>query len=170
MKTYRFGKDRLSVSCDFKEEVPENEAEEYLQYLMIWKFTRRLLIRTLLFDYGRLHKLEGYAVLMAHGESRQENWVFYDNQNTGKPFSVQNWIDRKDGRFLGIFLYCCNERGHTISSDNSIVIHARDKITLDDLSRGNHIQIYVPEYGYIGGNYRKLNQAIAETRAKLRKQ
>jgi hypothetical protein len=71
--------------------------------------------------YGRFNKLPRIALLEAHGDANGD-WVFYDGDNGEIERSVQNWINRKDGKYSALLLCVCNPESHTPRSKKSILV------------------------------------------------
>jgi len=68
--------------------------------------------------YGKIHGLDRYAFLAAHGYTNGK-WGCFDGK---KEYTVQSWIDRVDGRYSGLLLCVCNPGNHTPKSKKSILV------------------------------------------------
>lgn len=68
--------------------------------------------------YSKENKLERIAILDAHGDVKDKKWCYSNGKNL---FSVQSWINKMDGKYKLLILKVCNEKGHGISSKESVV-------------------------------------------------
>jgi len=151
MRNYIFGESQYyqSSDCSYRSNTPEDLERRVGS--MVRYFTKRRLFRELLGLYGLRNRLSGYVLLEAHGVLDREEWMFFDGK---RRYAMQNWIYGVDGQALAILLLCCDPHKYSICSEHSILIHPRDPIDIFDLIRGDHLKIYVPEYGYLDEGYR----------------
>jgi hypothetical protein len=93
------------------------------------------------------HGLKGKAILCAHGGDRNGNWMFYDSKNL---YRVQTWINKYDGAYSALMLYCCNPGHLEVKSKRSVLL-----LPNADYNRGLHrmgkvqVELFVPGYGYM---------------------
>lgn len=95
---------------------------------------------------SKLRGLSGKAILSAHGNSKDNKWV-YSNEGL---HLVQDWIDEMDGKYAALLLACCNPDAHEISSQRSAVLAVNyDQCEiLQSLGEGK-FELYLPGIGYI---------------------
>ncbi len=124
-----------------------NHAEKILSAV-----TRTKIVRDLIAEYHERTGLSGFAILDAHGTVNKWPWFWKDGK---RDLSVQNWINRMDGDFLGIVIGCCfpyknvRDSENGIFSRSSIVIHPKGFANLRDLSLLRKLNIYIPGRGYV---------------------
>ena len=68
--------------------------------------------------YGKIHGLNKYGILLAHGDTNGK-WVYFDDE---KEPAVQSWINKVDGKYSGLLLCVCNPGSHTPKSKKSILL------------------------------------------------
>lgn len=70
------------------------------------------------FRRGRKCRL---GVLVAHGDVADGSWVYLDGETREK---IQEWVDKRDGRYACIFVLCCNPGSLSLVSKNSLLVFA----------------------------------------------
>ena len=152
MRNLSYNENLISVSSNIHVEYKikgnlRNHEERILRAV-----TRTRRVKDLIAEHRDRTGLSGFAILDAHGTVNKWPWLFVDGN---REISVQNWINRMDGDFLGIVIGCCfpyktvrkGEIG--VSSRSSMVIHPRGFASLRDLSLLRNLYIYIPDEGYI---------------------
>lgn len=95
----------------------------------------------------RFSLLKGIIILDAHGDEKEGKFVYWDGD---KSYSVQNWINKQDGRTAALILACCNPASLEIRSRKSIVLVPDQTFSGERLDKGEvTIEMYVPKIGYI---------------------
>jgi hypothetical protein len=96
--------------------------------------------------YGKLKKLERYAMLCAHGDDAGK-WVYYDGE---RQFNVQSWVNKHDGKYSGLLLDSCNPGNYTPISKKSILFVPDTDVDFRCGARGKTIfSLLVPGIGEI---------------------
>ena len=99
-----------------------------------------------------LFSAEKTAILHTHGGILDGKWVYQDTRLFGKKyFPIQNWINKNDGKYDVLFITACGKMPESkINSKKSIVVHAKESFSLDDLARRKvNLFVYLPEEGYV---------------------
>ncbi len=159
MKAVHFGKNTIvSLAVHRDWELNYRGGLEAHLKSFIWHFTRRILYRELLDVYSTKHGLEGHLLLKAHAHARPEDGTptFYDRD---RGYNLQNFVDKHDGRYLAILLFCCNEEHYELHSRASIIIHPNTCLNIVDLHNTKNLQLYMPNEGYLRTS-RQLRKAI----------
>ncbi len=158
MITRRNGDITLYIASDLREDV---KSLEWSASAIVKDFLRRRLFRKLLQEYSARTGLKGYALLNAHGGPKNNRWRFWDGKST---VDVQDWINAMDGKYLALFLKCCNRKNQEVESDASIVLHPHSKISELALMQGYNPRLHFPGEGYLESNPYKLKRTIEELR------
>ncbi|HLF54688.1 MAG TPA: hypothetical protein VI612_03130 [Candidatus Nanoarchaeia archaeon] len=158
MITRRKGDITLYIASDQRGAV---EGLEWAASAIVKDFLRRRLFRELLREYSESTGLKGYALLNAHGGPKNNRWQFWDGKST---VDVQDWINEMDGKYLAIFLKCCNRKNQDVESDASIVLHPHSKISQLQLMLGYSPRLHFPGEGYLERNPYRLRRTIEELR------
>ncbi|MDP2672754.1 MAG: hypothetical protein Q8O84_02995 [Nanoarchaeota archaeon] len=97
-----------------------------------------------------LRSSDSRAILLVHGGILNREWVYEDNTFFGKKYiPIQNWINKYDGKYDDLFILACGGNCE-IKSKKSIVIHAKEDFSLDELARHQiKMHVYIPRKGYI---------------------
>lgn len=114
-------------------------------------------------DYSQETGLEGLCMLAADGffrfrkpltladalsfdRNRVFEWIYWDNE---RRYSVQEWINQQDGKYLALLLYCCNPLNLDVHSRSSILF-VPDNIYSVFLQAGREVKVrmFVPGVGY----------------------
>lgn len=95
--------------------------------------------------------MKSMAILHAHGGKINNVWVYQDETFFYKKFkSIQDWINKNDGKYDILFITACNGAQFEIKSKKSIIVHAKKDFSLNDLmSHKIKLYIYIPNKGYI---------------------
>lgn len=157
MREHTNGLDTICIASDVFDQV--GDFDEYLDWA-IHSFTRRPLVKELLFTHSDITRKNGYLVVDAHGNGNP--WHMKDGE---RKYYVQNWINQRDGTYSAIFFFTCNPEKCEIKSAQSIILHAHGDITYEELHRGADLRIYVPEQGYLDSCY-KIKKAIKQLNQK----
>ncbi|MAH32907.1 hypothetical protein CL615_00795 [archaeon] len=100
--------------------------------------------------YGELTGLKDYAILDAHGSDQDVTWMYDDGKNLR---NVQKWIDKNDGKYLGLFLVVCNPSSLEITTNQSLVLAPNDDYSKMDHILGKvQVELYAPKIGNVS-NY-----------------
>lgn len=159
--TRRSGDITLYIASDLREAVGVVGQLEWAASVLLRNFLRRRLFRELLLEYSARTGLKGYALLNAHGGSKNNRWHFRDGKST---VDVQDWINETDGKYLALFIKCCNRKNYDIESDASIVLHPHSKISELALIHGYNMRLHFPGEGYLERSPYKLRRTIDELR------
>ena len=159
MQTYNFEGVKYYESKEFFD--AECPTEQCHVENTIFDFTKRHGFRRIIDVYKRTSGLEGYVLLHAHGSRKSQAWSFADGK---RRHNMQDFIDRHDGDALAVLLQCCNPHKEEISSEKSLVIHAKHNFTWLDLMRGGHLRMFIPGIGYLEDRKYALTEAIEKLR------
>ena len=99
-----------------------------------------------------LYSADSIAILHAHGGVLNGKWVYQDTRLFGKKFiPVQDWINKCDGKYDVLFTTACGTKSESkINSKKSIVVHAKENFSLDELKRHQiKMHVYIPGKGYL---------------------
>jgi len=155
MIIHKSGGNVLYLSGTFSDTYDDYESREDVIRPLVRMFRKRRLFREVIDLYQGLTGLEGYAILHAHG-GRKRLWKYSDRK---RKLPVQNWVNRLDGEYLGLFVAVCNNYNKDIESEKSIVVHLNKNSSFIGVGRGGCLRLFVPGYGYLD-NWRKLRGAI----------
>jgi len=185
MKKYTVGTIDTYVSKEMMDELNINYAEGYKEIEDIKKenMEERLTKHNLdhairsFFDenpeykkvidlYSKLIKKNKVVCLSAHGgDNDYGEWVFEHNK---QEYSVQDWINKQDGKYAAILLNVCNESGRTITSKKSMVL-APNYIWGDFVKwqeGGQLLDLYLPKKGYLDSY--TIDYEISELEKKIK--
>ncbi|MBI2024850.1 MAG: hypothetical protein HYT03_02065 [Candidatus Harrisonbacteria bacterium] len=74
--------------------------------------------------YSKITDLSNHAMLFAHGSSTRhlfkKNYWQYSDDGTQRP--IQEWIDAHDGKYLCLFIWCCNGANFRPRTKRSLLI------------------------------------------------
>jgi hypothetical protein len=98
--------------------------------------------------YSQMNNLKRNAILAAHGDDERNTWLYYTGENGGIP--VQKWINKMDGKYAVLMLYCCNPGAHTIYSKKSAVLASNSVYSpMKQMSGKLQIELFLPPLGYV---------------------
>lgn len=124
----------LKEEMQLVEETPKKElnSQEICQIFAeaaLSSISEDLAIREYQKLYGKLIGLEKIAILNAHGDVSEGNWVYIDEKQE-RP--VQNWINKRDGKYSSLILFSCyNPHELNLSSKKSLLLIPDRIIGLD---------------------------------------
>jgi hypothetical protein len=113
------------VSGDYSKELGQMDYLTLLAVYVIYPLLNKIKDR----DYSKKT-----CVLFAHGSSNSKGeWIYTDPKIfINKNNRVQKWINKYDGRFKNLILFCCNPDAKDIKSKHSVVFAPNDSISIDD--------------------------------------
>jgi hypothetical protein len=87
------------------------------------------------------------AVLDAHGNTRNNQWVYCSG---GEQRLVQSWIRKQDGLYAAIFMHCCNADAHSIATSKSLLFVPSTTVSYNDIINATtHIELVAPYVRHI---------------------
>jgi hypothetical protein len=145
MRTFTLGQGDLYLGDHERGDRLEstNDAQDFLDEKLDQFFGNAHEYRAYIDLYGRVHGLEKYALLAAHGDTNGE-WVYLDG---GKEHAVQSWINKVDGDYSGLLLCVCNPGSHTPNSAKSILLVPDSDIDYRTGERDPIFSLLVPKVG-----------------------
>lgn len=117
--------------------------------------------------YGQISGLEKSVILIAHGDTKDNDWIYHDKD---KEYLVQEWINSVDGKYSGLLFCVCNPGTHTPKSKKSILMIPDSDVDFvgdGGVFTGRNVcfDLYVPEIGII--NSYEIEHEIEKLERKL---
>jgi len=118
--------------------------------------------RKIMDDYPQETDLEGLCMLAADGffgfkpfkiqdilhfdRNNVFQWIYWDN---GRRYSVQEWVNQQDGKYLALLLYVCNPLNLDVHSQSSILFAPDNTFSLFlQGGRAVNIRMFIPGVGW----------------------
>lgn len=139
-------KDHLKKVRNIPQVSEKKSAQEFLDHkLEELGFGVNSKSRELVDLFGKIHNLDRYALLAAHGDEYGQ-WTYFDE---GKEHTVQSWINKVDGKYSGILLCVCNPENYTPSSKKSVLLVPDNDIDLRNSNQNCIFSLILPEIGEV---------------------
>lgn len=136
----------------------EEVKKSLLEYPIDWRLRHYPHFQKFIDLNAQKNNLSRSAVLCAHGgyDCQNKQWTYQLTDEEKKP--VRGWINKNDGKYSVLFLYCCNSGNQKVSSKKSaILVPDTDYFGAGREDGGANLELYVPKIGYID-SYREEAQ------------
>lgn len=130
------------------QEPPEDELEaDMFLDIRMKSFLENKSYNAVINHYTKNNDLSGICMLIAHGDSYKNKWIYSDSKND---FSVQSWINKKDGQYGLLILRCCNLDAVPVQSKKSAIIFPNMDYSDAMLNDGEvQLELFIPGRGYL---------------------
>jgi len=99
-------------------------------------------------EFSKESGLDGIAILGAHGDYKNGEFVYLDHEDETKP--VEDWVLENDGKYAALFLFVCNGESARIQpAKHSLLVVPEGDIHYDNTEiiapNGDTYRIYMEE-------------------------
>jgi hypothetical protein len=96
---------------------------------------------------AKKNNLEKIAILAAHGQDKNNKWVYFVNEEAK---SMQRWISSMDGKYKAIILYSCNPGRNEVYTRKTPIIAPNETFSHKLLNQGKvQIELVMPGTGHV---------------------
>ena len=121
------------------------DAQDFLDTKLNQFFGNGLEYKEYIDLYGKIHGLDRYALLAAHGDTN-DKWVYFDGE---KEYAVQSWINKFDGKYSALLLCVCNPGNHTPKYKKFIIVVPDGIVNFSGAVRATIFDMLVPKIGEV---------------------
>jgi len=122
------------------------ESLEVFRQGVIQRYLKNSKHASIITAYAKKNNLEGIAVLSADCKIIRDKWLFSDSKNW---YSIQSWIDNKDGKYAGLMIDSELGRKDVYSKKSMLILNSGLFSVIEQTKGEESLELYIPKVGLI---------------------